>query len=113
MTFPKRMPLLVACAFILGVTVGVMWASAQEVAASEQKEKVLITGLDGGQYEDYKAALVTRVQEALKKEGFYTGEVNSELDEATMNALAEYQKKNGLLPSGVPTPQTRKQLLNE
>jgi hypothetical protein len=113
MQLPKSMPFLVVITFILGVTVGAIWASAQETTASEHKARVLIKGVDGGDYEAYKPSLVTRVQEALKKEGVYDGEANGKLDESTMNALAEYQRKNGVQASGVPSPKTRERLLKE
>ena len=73
MQFLKNMPFLVAATFVLGVTVGAILASAQEPATSDQKEKILIQCLDGGDYEMYKPSLVTRVQEALKREGFCGG----------------------------------------
>jgi len=113
MRLPKSMPFLVVITFVLGLTVGAFWASAQQSAAPGDKEKVLIKGADGGDYEAYKPSLVTRVQEALKKEGLYDGPANGTLDEATMNALVGYQRKNGLQPSGVPSPKTRQSLLKE
>lgn len=113
MRFSKRTSFLVVIAFVLGLTVGAAWVAAQELNNPEHEAKILIKGLDGGDYEPYKASLITLVQEALKKEGSYSGEVSGTLDEATMDTLAEYQKKNGLQPSGVPSPKTRERLLED
>ncbi len=79
--------------------------------ARSQTEQVLIKGLDGGEYQPYHPALVTRVQEALKTAGLYQGEISGKLDEETMQALGEFQKQNGLGVTGIPTPKTRALLL--
>jgi hypothetical protein len=81
--------------------------------AQEPSEAVLVEGLDGGTYEAYKPAIITQVQEALKARGLYQGDVNGELDEETMESLAEFQKQHGLSPNGIPTPHTRGALLEE
>ncbi len=106
-----------------GATVGLLmllgcplWSPLVRGQAEEAKEKkqvTLIKGLDGGLYEPYSAAVVEKVQAALKDKGLYTGEVNGQLDEDTMKALAEFQKQNQLTVSGVPSPSTRRALLGE
>lgn len=45
--------------------------------------------------------------------GLYQGEENGLLDDGTMKAIGEFQEKNDLKVSGVPTPNTRKLLLKE
>lgn len=85
-------------------------------AVPEQKERetvTLITGLDGGTYEPYNPAVIEKVQTALKEKGIYQGEVTGQLDEATMNAIGEFQKANNLTVSGVPSRATRRLLLEE
>ena len=71
---------------------------------------IMIEGLDGGRYENYYPSVVKNVQTALQTEGLYGGPLSGVLDEATSNALAEYQKANNLRVSGVPTPRTREKL---
>ena len=70
----------------------------------------MIEGLDGGRYENYYPSVVKNVQTALQTEGLYGGPLSGVLDEATSNALAEYQKANNLRVSGLPTPRTREKL---
>ena len=65
---------------------------------------------DGGDYENYYPSVVKNVQTALQTEGLYGGPISGVLDEATSNAVAEYQKANNLSVSGVPSPQTREAL---
>ncbi len=71
---------------------------------------IMIQGLDGGTYENYYPSVVKNVQTALQAEGLYAGPISGVLDEATSNALGEYQKANNLRVSGVPTPRTREAL---
>ena len=71
---------------------------------------IMIQGLDGGTYENYYPSVVKNVQTALQSEGLYDGAISGMLDEATLNALGEYQKANDLGVSGVPTPRTREAL---
>ena len=59
----------------------------------------------------YKPAAIEALQTALKAQGLYEGEVNGELDKVTMEAIGEFQKANHLMVSGVPSPATRKLLL--
>lgn len=75
------------------------------------KEVHLIEGVDGAPYEPYLPSVIEEVQSALKTAGLYSGEVNGILDEETMQAIAEYQKQNGIQVSGVPSPETRAALL--
>jgi peptidoglycan hydrolase-like protein with peptidoglycan-binding domain len=79
----------------------------------QSKPLVLVKGLDGGTYEPYSPAIVQRVQKALKAAGLYQGEENGILDDGTMKAIGDFQEKNGLKVSGVPTPNTRKLLLKQ
>jgi peptidoglycan hydrolase-like protein with peptidoglycan-binding domain len=79
----------------------------------ETKTVTLIKGLDGGTYEPYSPDVIEKVQASLKDTGFYAGEINGELDEATMNAIGEFQKENQLTVSGVPSPSTRRLLVEE
>ena len=71
---------------------------------------IMIKGLDGGTYENYYPSVVKNVQTALQSQGLYDGPISGVLDEATSNALGEYQKANHLRVSGVPTPRTREAL---
>ena len=71
---------------------------------------IMIKGLDGGTYENYHPSVVKNVQTALQSEGLYDGPISGVLDEATSNALGDYQKANDLRVSGVPTPRTSEAL---
>jgi len=70
-----------------------------------------VTGLNGAIYQAYKPSVVRDVQAALKVKFLYRADLNGQLDEATMQAIGEYQKANNLEVSGVPTPATRERLL--
>ncbi|HSB13833.1 MAG TPA: peptidoglycan-binding domain-containing protein [Bryobacteraceae bacterium] len=86
------------------------------LAVQDQKETesvALITGLDRGTYEPYNPGVIEQVQAVLKKNGLYQGDVNGGLDEPTMKAIGEFQKANNLTVSGVPSPATRRLLLEE
>lgn len=74
------------------------------------KEGLLVLGLDGGLYEPYQSSVVEFVQRTLADVGDYTGPVTGVLDRATMEALQTFQQREGLAPSGVPTPRTREAL---
>jgi murein L,D-transpeptidase YcbB/YkuD len=78
--------------------------------AQGQQGGQLITGLDGQEYEPYKTSVIEDVQTALQSEGVYSGQVNGVLDEATMQAVGEFQEQNGIHVSGVPSPKTREAL---
>lgn len=79
----------------------------------EGKTGDLLLGLDNGEYEPYRPAFVERVQRALIDKGFYDGPVMGKLDQATMEAVAAFQRENGVQASGVPSPETRRVLFAE
>lgn len=49
---------------------------------------------------------VSEIQTALKEKGFYSGQINNELNEITKSALLEYKRVNGLAPNGEITLET-------
>lgn len=67
----------------------------------------VLLGLDGRLYEGPSRATAARVQQALVDQGFYHGEVDSDFDRETMEAVADFQAEHDLRPTGVPTSQTR------
>jgi hypothetical protein len=71
---------------------------------------MLLRGVDGAPYPPYRPAVIEQTQEKLKELGMYDGPTSGVLDETTMQAVAEFQKNNGVHPSGVPSPETRKEL---
>ncbi len=79
-------------------------------AAWAAQDVALIKGLDGGDYEPYKAAVVERVQGQLAELGLYDGAVDGKLSQETMEALGQFQKENDLVVTGIPTPRTRQKL---
>lgn len=89
---------------------GLLTAAAQEQRTQEQGEAALIEGLDGAPYEACEPSVVEDVQQALKDQDLYQGEVTRVLDEATMEAIAEFQRQNGIMVNGIPTPNTREAL---
>jgi pyruvate/2-oxoglutarate dehydrogenase complex dihydrolipoamide acyltransferase (E2) component len=70
----------------------------------------LIAGLDRGSYEPYDFRVIEKAQTVLKAEGLYNGAVHGVLDQATMEAIGEFQTQNGIVRNGVPTRETRKAL---
>ena len=54
---------------------------------------------------------VREAQEALSAQGLFFGDVDGELDLATMKALGRFQEAHKLEVSGVPSPKTRRVLL--
>jgi hypothetical protein len=104
----KRYPVLVVLVSVMFVGWNLV-AQSQE-PTQETKPIQLIQGLDGGDYEPYAPRVIERVQEALRSQGLYSGEVNGLLDQATMEALGEFQKQHSLQVCGVPTPSTRRVL---
>jgi hypothetical protein len=71
----------------------------------------LIAGIDGELYEQYDAAVIERVQRALKTRALYRGPINGTLDAPTMMAIHAFQEASyGLQRCGVPTPRTRSML---
>jgi hypothetical protein len=85
-----------------------LWEETAWVAGKEGK---LVLGLDGGEYDPYSVSAVQEVQQALKTRGLYAGSISGVLDQATMQAIGEFQKNNSLQACGVPTPHTREMLL--
>lgn len=71
----------------------------------------LVPGLDGAEYPAYAPAVIGEVQEALSREGVYTGPINQVLDEPTIDAIGAFQEANDIHVSGVPSPMTRERLL--
>jgi hypothetical protein len=83
---------------------------ARSQQPTQEEEIRLIRGLDGGDYEPYAPRVIEQAQEALRSQGLYSGEVNGILDQATKEALSEFQRQHGLQVCGVPTPSTRRLL---
>ena len=73
----------------------------------EGSEGNLLLGLNGGEYPPYAASFVKEVQRFLFEHDFYEGPVTGVLDEQTMEAIGEFQGENGIVQSGVPSPETR------
>lgn len=48
---------------------------------------------------------VSEIQQALKKTGFYQGEITGTYDTSTREAMSSYQRANGLKETGMPTAQ--------
>lgn len=46
---------------------------------------------------------VTEIQDALKKAGFYQGEMTGEYDSSTREAMSAFQRANGIKETGMPT----------
>ena len=55
----------------------------------------------------YKPSVIKAVQEALKAKNEFNGEITGELDDATVEAIKSFQKKNNLKDDGIPGPKTR------
>jgi hypothetical protein len=72
---------------------------------------LLISGLDGAMYVPYPSATIQHVQKALLERGLYAGPINGVLDLPTMKAIYLFQEANNLQRCGVPTPNTRKMLV--
>ena len=53
-------------------------------------------------------AAVTRLQQNLKRFGFYNGPVTGRFRELTRNAVVNFQRRNGINPIGIVGPQTRR-----
>ena len=68
---------------------------------------VLVAALVGGAMADQ---VVQNVQQALKDQGFYYGEVTGEKDADTTAAIRRYQIRNGLQISGDLNDETLKSL---
>jgi hypothetical protein len=85
----------------------------EEKRKQEIRATGLVKGLDGEEYVICTDATVKKVQQALKDQGFYKGDVTGHLSELTMKAIGAFQEQNGLWVSGVPTPWTRGWLFGE
>jgi murein L,D-transpeptidase YcbB/YkuD len=70
----------------------------------------LLRGIDGAPYDPYRPAVIEQTQQKLNELGLYEGAITGVLDESTMQAIGEFQTNNGLHASGVPSPETRKEL---
>ena len=71
-----------------------------------------ITGLDGALYAAYREATIENVQRTLRDRGLYAGPVNGILDRPTMQSIFAFQEANDILQRcGIPTPHTRKMLM--
>ena len=69
-----------------------------------------VTSAPDGEYatlrRGYTGTPVTRMQEELKKLGFYNGNVDGIYGEGTEDSVRAYQRANGLNPDGVAGPAT-------
>lgn len=75
----------------------------------EKSEKITISV---GKYKaDHYVELIRRVQRALKKDGFYGGDVNGEFTPETSSAVGAFQKSIGFEPTGFPDQATLWRLL--
>lgn len=118
----KRVTAILACGFLASGVLGAGPGSAS-MAKSESSPRQatkpgsatdeLIRGLDGGLYSPYRPSVIRSAQDVLKQEGLYSGARDGVLDDATMQALGEFQKQHGMVVSGIPTPRTRKELAQE
>ncbi len=91
---------------LIGLASAVLTAGAANATAASSRHD-LVKGLDGSHYLPYKPTIVREAQQALEQKGLYSGKIDGILDTATMRATADFQRKNGLRASGVPTPRTR------
>ncbi|MCM8766084.1 MAG: peptidoglycan-binding protein [Candidatus Omnitrophica bacterium] len=60
--------------------------------------------------EEEKVFQNKRIQEALKKAGFYSGEIDGKIGPKTREAIKKFQSARGLKVDGVVGPQTWKEL---
>jgi peptidoglycan hydrolase-like protein with peptidoglycan-binding domain len=79
----------------------------------EAKPVVLIRGLDGGDYQPYAPSVIERVQQELQARNLYSGAIDGVLSQNTMEAIGQFQRENNLQVCGVPTPQTRRLLMQQ
>ena len=61
------------------------------------------------QYGD-QGSLVMRLQQALKNQGYYTGEVDGFYGDGTMSAVKAFQRVKGLNVDGIAGPATQRVL---
>ncbi|MBQ9264059.1 MAG: peptidoglycan-binding protein [Clostridia bacterium] len=73
-----------------------------------------VTAAPNGDYatlrRGYTGSPVTRMQQELKKQGYYTGNVDGVFGEGTENAVKAFQRSNGLNTDGVAGPATLRAL---
>ena len=100
--------MMLAAAVILSCLLALPPAPAAQEPKEEADQQTLIVGLDGGACEPYSDGPIMEVQTALKGQGLYEGEINRQLDPATMMASGEPQKANSPMVNGVPSPHTRR-----
>jgi hypothetical protein len=74
-------------------------------------QHLFIVGLDGALYLRYRPATIQNVQKSLQERGLYNGPMNGVLDGPTMKSIYAFQEANNLQRCGVPTPNTRKMLV--
>jgi peptidoglycan hydrolase-like protein with peptidoglycan-binding domain len=79
-------------------------------AFAVKTEDGLIRGLDGGLYQPYRPSVIRDVQQELAKQGLFKDRADGVFDDATMKAIAAFQRQHGIMVSGVPSPDTRKAL---
>lgn len=99
------------------IPLALLAASISAVPASNRRTKEqlaansdLVLGLDGAAYPPYKPSAIEWVQKKLKDLELYEGEVDGKLDQSTKEAIAEFQKNQGIHASGIPSPRTRSAL---
>lgn len=88
---------LTACTF--AIAAGIILSSSATFAAT-----LLKTGSQGSE--------VSKLQQALKNEGYYSYHVTGYYGSITQNAVMSFQKANGLITDGIAGPQTLAQLYN-
>ena len=71
------------------------------------------TSLDLKTEEDPNSSLdrMRQIQMALKKAGFYTGEIDGKMGHQTRIAIESFQKTKGLKPDGIVGPKTWEELI--
>jgi peptidoglycan hydrolase-like protein with peptidoglycan-binding domain len=70
-----------------------------------------VNGKVGEQAFTLYAEVLQRVQRKLTDLGYYQGDMETEFGDKTREALAGFQGKNNLKPTGLPDPVTLWQLL--
>ena len=92
---PQASVLQAMQAVIRGVKAERLTEASPMVSAKGERAEITI----------YQAALI-RVQQALKKSGFYEGEIHGRYDSATREALERFQEAKGLTVTGLPDQRT-------
>lgn len=78
----------------------------REIAGIDSKDKLSLDKEDGSQSEELNLSSNTeerilQIQTALKKAGFYNGELDGRIGSQTRKAIRAFQKANGLKPDSV------------